>query len=156
MIGNIRMVFEKKSLYSLTDSDNFSNHWRSMSKGSWSNTICRFFQGILFHTEKKDGANTICIQSPQRNCYRYVLPNMKAIVHSPDRDTDFFNIARRSISIFVYTISRLHNLKVNRSIKKWFHIKKGKKLKLWQTQTTQMTKHFSQIHQAKQNPYCIA
>ena len=44
----------------------------SKKKKSRGNTIVqKFLQGIRFHTQRKDGANTICIRSPQINCYHY-------------------------------------------------------------------------------------
>ena len=59
-----------KMLHNLTDSDNPLINWRSITKESWCNTTHhRFFKDIWFHTQKKNGANTFCIWSSQRNCY---------------------------------------------------------------------------------------
>ena len=45
---------------------------RSMYKKSWGNTtVCKFLQGIWFHTKKEDGANTTSIWSLQKSCYSY-------------------------------------------------------------------------------------
>ena len=58
--------FSEKSV-NITDSDNLSNHQRSKLKKSLGNTIvCRFLQGILFHTLREDGANTTNIWSPPK------------------------------------------------------------------------------------------
>ena len=64
--------FFEKLIHNLTDSSYPSNHQRSTCKESQGNIIAhRFLPGILFHTQSKDGANTIIIWSPQRNCYSY-------------------------------------------------------------------------------------
>ena len=34
-------------------------------------TVCGFLQDIQFHTQRKDGVNTTCIWSLQRNFYHY-------------------------------------------------------------------------------------
>ena len=54
--------------------------------------------------------------------------NTKAIVHSPDGDTDFFNIDAGVLqnTIFVYTLPRRRISNVNRSNKKRFYIFKKK------------------------------
>ena len=89
-----------------------------------------FLQGILYYTEMKDGENTTCILSLQRNCYHsyHALRNHEGnswwkhwrLWHSHS------SLIRRYIStIFVYALPRTHTLNVNRSNKeKWFHIKK--------------------------------
>ena len=44
----------EESINNLTDSDYPSNHRRSMGKESQGNTtVCRFLQGIQFHTQRK-------------------------------------------------------------------------------------------------------
>ena len=62
--------------------------------------------------------------------------NMKRIVHSIDRDTDFFNIdtgdlQKTTSTILVYTIRRLRTPNINKSINliklMVSHLKKGRK-----------------------------
>ena len=47
-----------------------------------------------FDSRHKDRVNTASIWSCQRNCYRYndTLQKQKAMIHSPDGDTNFFDI----------------------------------------------------------------
>ena len=63
-------------------------------KKSWGNTIiCRFLQGIWFHSQRKDGANTSSIWSPQRNCYNYNDAQQKYECNGLlTCNTDFFDI----------------------------------------------------------------
>ena len=87
--------FKKLLIHNFSNSDFSLNHQKSIWKTSWGNTlVCRFFQGIWFHTQRKDGANTSSIWSAQRNCYSYNdgYKNMKAMVCSSDGCTDFFSI----------------------------------------------------------------
>ena len=49
-----------------------SNYRSNTSKESRNNFIdSKFLKSIPFHTKRKDGANTLCIRSSQRNCYSY-------------------------------------------------------------------------------------
>ena len=127
----------KKLLHNFTDSDNPSNHQRCMSKESQGNTtVYRFLQGIWFHTQRKEGANTTSIWSPQRNGYHY---NDALQKHENNGLLTWWRLqllwhfhwcfSRRYIStIYVYNLPRLCTLNTNKSNKrKWFHIKKGKK-----------------------------
>ena len=56
-----------------------------------------FFKAIESIHRGENGANTSSIWSSHRNCYRYddAYKNMKAMVCSPDGNTDFFNIVTR-------------------------------------------------------------
>ena len=90
--GIIRMAFEEIT----PQLHNPFNHRRSMSKESRDNiTFSRFLDfSKAFHSihRWKDGANTTCIWSSQRNTAKMMLyKNTKAIVRSLDRDT-FFDI----------------------------------------------------------------
>ena len=51
--------FWRKWSTTSTYSNNPSNHWRSLCQKSQGTIIvCRFFHGIWFHTQRKEGANT--------------------------------------------------------------------------------------------------
>ena len=49
----------------------------------------------MFHTQKEDAANTTEYGLLKETVTAIIMlyKNMKAVVHSPDRDTDFFDIA---------------------------------------------------------------
>ena len=130
--GKIRIAFEE-----FIDSDNPSNYPRNMVNESWGNTIVhRYLQDIWFHTQQKVGANTTCLWSPQRNCYNY---NDALQKHESNGSLTWgryrllwhfcWSFVKRYIStLFVYTLSRLCTLNINRSNKKnLFHIKKNKR-----------------------------
>ena len=94
---------------------------------------CRFFEGVRFQAQRKDGANISRIWSHQRNCYRYndAQQKMKAMVRLP-RGNRFlwygcWGLARIYINrISIYDLPK----NVNRSNKrKWYHSKKKKKKK---------------------------
>ena len=93
----------------------------------------KFLQIIWFHTQRKDGANNNSIWSPEINCYssNYALQNTKAMVPSPDSDTNFFthccmSFTRRYINaIFVYNLTWLWTSIY--LIKKWLNTQKRKK-----------------------------
>ena len=79
-------------------------------------------------------ANTACVSSSQRNCYRSdtlqkAKKKNKAIVRSPDADTDFFDIANgvcqeRTLALYLLIICRHYVLRTPEAQikKKWFHI----------------------------------
>ena len=104
---------------------------------SWDNVIVRrFFLGIWFHTKRKDEANIINIWSPpQRNCYSYVMiyKNLKAVVHLPNGDIEFFDIMVRLTKRYINTISVLIYpdyvlwTSIDLIKRKRFYIKKNKK-----------------------------
>ena len=112
------------------------HNFRYTGKEDQGNTIfCRIFQGISFHTERKDRADTTSIWSYQRNCHCYndALQKHKSnglvtwwrywlLQHS------CWSLTKRYIStIFAYTLPRLHIWISIDLIKRWFHIKKSKK-----------------------------
>ena len=89
-------------LHNLTDSDNPSNNQRGTDKESRGNTIVhRFLQGIRFHIQRKDRANTTCIVVFALSFLCVGLENVtavimlykstKAMVHPPDGDTNLFD-----------------------------------------------------------------
>ena len=145
----------------------------SISKESWvSTTVRRFLQGIWFYTQrKKNGENTSCIWSLQRNCYRY---NDTLQKHESNISFTWLrhryrhycsSPARKCIcTIFVNALPRLRTLNINRINKRnGFTLKKKKERqeaddipqKWWHTQNTQMIYHFTQMHRPKMNPYYI-
>ena len=74
--------------------DSLSNSWRCTCKKSWGNNIIiyRLHQVLWIHTQRKDGANTTCLQPTQRNRRSYNDRNTKVKVRTPDGDTDYFDI----------------------------------------------------------------
>ena len=66
----------------------------NMYKNSQGSTIVhRFHWSIWFHTQREDGANTICIWSPQTaTAIMMCCKNKKTVVCSPYGDIDSFNI----------------------------------------------------------------
>ena len=100
--------FLEKLMNNFTDSVYPSNHRRSTSKTARANAIVsRFFEGIWFHTQRKDWANSTSIWFPKeivtaimalskrKNLLKnlnsqFDIKSTKAIVYSPDGDTDFF------------------------------------------------------------------
>ena len=63
--------------------------------------VFKFLQGIWFHPQMKDGANTSSLRSPQSyNMILYI--NTKATVLSPDEDTSFFDIVAGDIFLAPY------------------------------------------------------
>ena len=89
--------------------------WQSVEsscKKSRGNTfICRFFPGILFHRQRKDGTNTTSIWFSQRKCYRLLRHCRWSFVRT------YMNI------IFIYMLRRLCTPNVDKSNeRKWFHI----------------------------------
>ena len=140
----------KELFHLLADLENLSDHRRSMSKESRSyTTVQRFFLGIWFLIQRKDGVNITYIWSFQRNCYRDNDALQKhersgSLTWWPQRllRNCHWNLGRRYISIiFVYTPPWLHSLNVNSSTKrKRFHTWKTQEAdnipELWQAQTT--------------------
>ena len=68
------------------------------AKKPWGNTlIWRFLQGIWFHTQREDRANTSSIWPPHKKktitAIMILYKTTKVKVCSPDGDTDFFEIA---------------------------------------------------------------
>ena len=62
---------------------------------SWYSTIIRrLLPDIRFRKQIRDGENTFCIWSPERNyyCYDYSLEMHEITARLPDSDTDFFDI----------------------------------------------------------------
>ena len=117
--------------HKLSDSDDPLNHWRITSKESWGNTSVRSFLLVIrFHTQRNDGANTTSIGFPQRNGYNYYNALQKHESNGSDAGHKRRNLARRyTVTMFVNTQPRQRTRNVNRTNKrKWFHIKKGKKL----------------------------
>ena len=101
----------RKSHSNLIDSDNQLTY-RSTSKKSRGSTIVRnFFQRIRFHTQSKDGTNTIFIWSSQTTYYLNDEALQKHESNSPLtwwRYWPLRNSHRRYIrTIFVYTQPRL-------------------------------------------------
>ena len=79
----------EKSFYNLTDSDYPSTNQMSTCKKSWGNTIVhKFLQGILFHTQRKDGANTTVYDLPKEivTAIMMLYKNTKAMVRLQDGD----------------------------------------------------------------------
>ena len=104
-----------KSFHNLIDSDNLSNHRKSSSKESLSNTTIRIFLQIM---------NSIYREKMEQMLLAYGLPketviaimmlykNTKAIVRSPDGDTDFFDIEpgvlqRDTCALYLFKIHSL-------------------------------------------------
>ena len=51
----------EKSIHDITNFDYPSNSWRCMCKKPWGNNIiCRLCQSLWLHTQREDGANTMC------------------------------------------------------------------------------------------------
>ena len=84
----------KKLLHKITDSVNLLNHWTWSKEFRGNTTVLRFLQGIRFHTQKKDEPDTTSMWSSKGTITTKTMlyKNMKATVHSPDGDTNFFNI----------------------------------------------------------------
>ena len=62
----IRMAFGEIAP-NLTDSDNLSNHPRSMNKESQGNTtVCKFLQSIQFHTQERWNKYYLHMVSPKK------------------------------------------------------------------------------------------
>ena len=117
----IRMALEKL-IHNITDSFNPLNHQRSTWKKSWGNTLIHIcLQGIWFHVQKEDGANTMI--SYHHNDVA-LLKMQKSMVHSPNGDTNSFDIVAGvfqedsiALSMFIILI-RLRNTNINRSNKR--------------------------------------
>ena len=85
----------KKLIHKVTGSDNPLNRWKSMCQKSQGNiNVHRFLQGIWFCTQKKDGANTTNVWSPQATvtAIMKLYKITRALVCSPNSDTDLFDI----------------------------------------------------------------
>ena len=89
------------------------------------------------------------------------------MVHSPDGDTGFFNIVAGVLQVdtlvpylFIVCLYNILWTSVDLIKENGFTLKKAKTddilQKLWQTQTTQMIRHFLLMHQSQQNSCCIA
>ena len=79
-----------KSILNFTDSMKSPSTWKIVRSHA---VVRRFFQGILFHTQMKDEANTSSKWCPKETVTAIIKPykNTKAVVHSADGDTNFFN-----------------------------------------------------------------
>ena len=88
---------------------------------------------------------------------------MKAMARSFNEDKDLISVFQGDIFMpYLFRLPRLCTLNIHRFNKrKGFHLKKKRQeannipQNVWQKQMTQITSHFSQIHQPKQNPYSI-
>ena len=110
---------------------NTSNHWRSTDKKYRGNTtVRRFLQGIRFHSSF---ANINCIWFSQRDCFSNTDALQK---HESNALLSWWR--HWILQLFCWSLAR-----------RYMSTK-------WQTQTTQIIKHVSQIHQPKQNPYYTA
>ena len=67
---------------------------RSGKKLTGDNTICRLYQGLRFHTQRKDGANPTSIRPTKRNSSsdNDSLQKHQSESTSPDGDTEYFDI----------------------------------------------------------------
>ena len=138
----IRTVYGE-SIDIFTGSYYLSYQRNSTIKKSWGNTfVCGFLLGIGFHTQSKDGINTIYIWSLPKNCYHYngALQNRNAMVRPSEGDTIFFDFVTgvlQGYSLASYLlITCLNYLNINRSSKrKWFHTPKKQKNRRYFTET---------------------
>ena len=127
---------EKSEQFSEKSIQIFSNsifHRRSSNRKSQDHTdFYRFLQGIWFHTQRKDGANTSSIWSPQINCqfYKDVLQKheSKWFTHLTMTLISLTLSCKKCIStISIYNLTRLCSTNVNRSNgRKWSHSNKNK------------------------------
>ena len=81
------------------------NSFKEYLQKSWDNSIVyRFLEGIWFHIQRKDGANTSSISFPQRNdyCYNDAFKSIKAMVPSPNGNSDFFFLFLLEYFTYIY------------------------------------------------------
>ena len=61
--------------------------------------ICRFLQGIWFHTLRENGANTSSLWSPQRNCHSH--KRKSSFTHRKETQTSLTSFAAVQMSVLV-------------------------------------------------------
>ena len=87
--------FSVESIHKLTDSANPSNHRRGTCRKPLGNTsVRRFLQCIWFYSQRKKRKRKREYVLPKENVTTMIMlyKNTKAMVHSSDSDTNFFDI----------------------------------------------------------------
>ena len=114
-----------------------SNSWCKCKKPQNNTIIHQPLQGIWLHTQRKDGTNTSHLQPPPK---KPSMPNKntKVKIHSPDGDTDYFDIVTSVLqgdtlapNLFIIIICPDYVLRTSIDLmKEKFQAGKGKKLKI--------------------------
>ena len=85
--------FSEKPIQNITDSDYPLNfRWSSCKTLQGNTLICRFLQGIWFHTQREQILLAYGFPKETATAIMMLYKNTKVKVHSPDGDTDFFDI----------------------------------------------------------------
>ena len=68
----LRKRFSEKLIPNITAASPWNRRRSPYKKPRGDTLVCKFLQGIWFHTLRKDGVNTSSSQSPERNCHNYI------------------------------------------------------------------------------------